>query len=104
MLAGGFTSNSEPPFFIPLSHVKYHAMHSLISFGFSLIFVLCSFAAPADQPQWGQTGHRTIGEIATDHLTNRTRKQIEKLLNGHSLAYVSTFGDEIKSDKRFDKY
>ncbi len=79
-------------------------MHSMISFGFSLIFVLCSFATPAEQPQWGQTGHRAIGEIATDHLTNRARKQVEKLLNGHSLAYVSTFGDEIKSDKRYDKY
>jgi len=79
-------------------------MQSLISFGLCLFFVLSSFAVPIREPKWGQTGHRTIGEIATDHLTNRARKKIEKLLDGHNLAYVSTFGDEIKSDKRYDKY
>jgi len=79
-------------------------MPVLFSFVLSLTFTLSSFASPVIQPQWGQTGHRTIGEIATDHLTHRARKKIEKLLDGQSLAYVSTFGDDIKSDKRYDKY
>jgi len=53
---------------------------------------------------WGPTGHRTIGEIASEHITRKTRKKIEKLLNGQSLAFISTYADEIKSDKNFRKY
>ncbi len=55
-------------------------------------------------PNWGQTGHRTVGEIASEHITRKTRKKIEKLLNGQSLAFISTYADEIKSDKNFRKY
>ena len=58
----------------------------------------------ANAPEWGQTGHRTIGMIAESHLSHRARKNIEKLLDGRSLAFVSTYGDDIKSDDRFDKY
>ena len=79
-------------------------MRTLISLGLCLLFTLSSFASATGEPQWGPTGHRTIGEIATGHLTKRARKKVEKLLDGHTLAYVSTFGDEIKSDKRYDKY
>ena len=79
-------------------------MRTLTSFGLCLLFAISSFAFTPKEPQWGPTGHRTIGEIASDHLSNRARKKIEMLLDGHSLAYVSTFGDEIKSDKRYDKY
>ena len=55
-------------------------------------------------PDWGQTGHRTVGEVADEHLTKKARKNIETLLGGQGLAYVSTYADEIKSDKKYDKY
>ena len=55
-------------------------------------------------PIWGSTGHRTIGEIAESHLSKKAKKQIDNLLKGQGLAFVSTFGDEIKSDKKYDKY
>lgn len=54
--------------------------------------------------EWGQTGHRVVGEIASQYLNKRAAKAVEKLLNGSSLAYVSTYPDEIKSDKHFDAY
>ena len=73
-----------------------------------LILTLLLIASPnstrANDPDWGQTGHRTVGKIAESHLTNRARKKIEKLLDGQSLAFVSTYGDDIKSDDRYDKY
>ena len=59
-------------------------------------------AVPA--PKWGQTGHRTIGLIAESHLSKKAKKKIEEILGGQSLAFVSTYGDEIKSDDRYDKY
>lgn len=53
---------------------------------------------------WGQTGHRVVGLIAEKHLSKRAKKAIDALLKGHSLAYASTFADEIKSDKAYDAY
>lgn len=53
---------------------------------------------------WGQTGHRTIGTIADGYLKGKTKKKITELLDGQSLAFVSTFADEIKSDKRYNEF
>lgn len=51
---------------------------------------------------WGQTGHRVIGEIAENHLSRKAKKNIEKLLGDESLAIVSTWMDEIRSDEAYD--
>jgi len=53
---------------------------------------------------WGATGHRVIGEVANLHISKRTAKALNELLNGESLAYVSNFGDDIKSDKKYNEY
>ncbi|SEB75450.1 S1/P1 Nuclease [Tenacibaculum sp. MAR_2009_124] len=53
---------------------------------------------------WGPTGHRATGEIAEKHLTRRAKRKIQKLLKGESLAFVSTFADEIKSDRKYSKF
>lgn len=57
-----------------------------------------------NEPYWGATGHRAVGEIAALHLSKKAKKEIEKILGGQGLAMVSTFGDEIKSDNAYDKY
>jgi hypothetical protein len=64
----------------------------------SLPIVFTSFAAP----DWGQTGHRVIGLVAEQHLTQQTQAAIHDLLEGESLAFVSTFGDEIRSIRDYD--
>lgn len=51
---------------------------------------------------WGATGHRVVGKIATDHLHKKVRKKLDQLLQGKSLAEVSTWMDNIKSDDRYD--
>ena len=53
---------------------------------------------------WGATGHRTVGKIAESYLKGSTKRKIKKLLHGESLAFVSTYADEIKSDKRYEKF
>lgn len=58
----------------------------------------------ATTPPWGPTGHRTTGKIAEKHLTKKAKRQINKLLKGESLAFVSTYGDEIKSDKKYNDF
>lgn len=67
----------------------------------ALLFSTISFASEED---WGKNGHRVTAQIASEHLSNKTRKRIEKILDGQSLALVSTFGDDIKSDDAFRKY
>lgn len=68
----------------------------------TLIFIVTNSQAKATY--WGATGHRVVGEIAQKHLSKKTKKAIAKLLNGYSLAFVSTFADEIKSDSKYRKY
>ncbi len=53
---------------------------------------------------WGRKGHRVTGYLAEKHLTRKAKKAINELLEGHSLAFVSTYADEIKSDRRYSKY
>lgn len=53
---------------------------------------------------WGQNGHRATGKIAENHLTKKAKRNIDKLLKGKSLAFVSTYADEIKSDRKYNNY
>ena len=81
-----------------------------------LLFVLISLLTFNDAPElhrehpteetvlWGQTGHRVIGLIAEGHLTRKASRKIQKLLEGKSLAFISTYADEIKSDRTYSKY
>jgi hypothetical protein len=69
-----------------------------------VVFVLGILMVKAESPDWGATGHRTIGQIADGYLKGKTKRKIEKLLDGQSLAMVSTFGDDIKSDKRYNDF
>ena len=70
-----------------------------------LLSVFFISATPVEKTAiWGPTGHRTTGKIAEKHLTNRAKRKINKLLKGESLAFVSTFADQIKSDRKYNKF
>jgi hypothetical protein len=51
---------------------------------------------------WGVTGHRTVGQIAENHLTKKAKNEIDRILDGKSLAYVSNWMDDIRSDSLYD--
>ena len=53
---------------------------------------------------WGQTGHRVVGQIAEAFLSKKAKREIYRLLDGHSLAFASTIADEIKSDRAYDSF
>ncbi|WP_422897651.1 S1/P1 nuclease [Polaribacter staleyi] len=71
-----------------------------------LMISLFFFSKPSTEETvfWGPTGHRTTGKIAEKHLTNKAKRKIDKLLKGQSLAFVATYGDEIKSDKKYNEF
>ena len=53
---------------------------------------------------WGPTGHRVVAEIAQRHLTPAARERVARQLGGYSLADVANWPDELRAEKRFDKY
>ena len=76
----------------------------ILLFCFSLFLLQPTQASTVPAPEWGPTGHRTVGKIADTYLKGSTKRAIQKLLKRHSLAFVSTYGDEIKSDDRYRKF
>ena len=76
--------------------MKFKLIISLIS--------LFNFFNNSEINEWGQTGHRVIAQIAQEYLNENTKDSINKILNGKSLVSVSNFADEIKSDRKYDKY
>jgi len=72
---------------------------------FSIIITLLIFLnINATTPKWGPTGHRTLTKVANNHLKRKVKRKINKLLNGESLMFISTYADEIKSDKKYRKF
>lgn len=69
-----------------------------------VVALLLSATSTKADAIWGATGHRVVGEIAQGHLKSSTKRKIKKLLNGQSLAYISTFADEKKSDERYKNF
>lgn len=77
-------------------------MKRIVLFLLVIVFSVNTFAN--DEFFWGQTGHRVVGEIAYKNLTKKAKKNLEKLLTSEGLAMISTYADEIKSDRKYDKY
>lgn len=66
-----------------------------------LLFRILVFAfvlQSAEAYSWGTTGHRTIAEIAENHLTNKSKRKLRKILGEQKLAYYANWPDFVKSD------
>ncbi|MCH7700843.1 MAG: S1/P1 nuclease [Planctomycetes bacterium] len=64
----------------------------------AIVFLL----APTLCLAWGEDGHRIVGEIASHYLSPCTEEAVKSLLGDQTLADVSTWADEIKSDRKWD--
>ena len=60
------------------------------------IFIL--LLIPFNLLGWGKTGHRVVGEIAENNLTEEVREKVRDLLDGQSLANASTWAYEMRSN------
>ncbi len=69
-----------------------------------LLSLLLVSSAHASTPVWSKTGHRVVGEVASKYLNAKARRVIADLLGGRSLAAVSNFADEIKSDRAYKEF
>jgi hypothetical protein len=68
----------------------------------TLLVILIALTISYESSGWGQTGHRVIGMIAEYHLSKKAKKNIRNILQGQSVAMVSNYMDEIKSDNKYD--
>lgn len=69
-----------------------------------ILFLISNSLVQATGIEWGKTGHRTTGAIAEQYLSRKAKKEIKKLLDGQSLAIVSTYADDIKSDDAYRSF
>lgn len=68
-----------------------------------LIFpILLIFLTSQNVFSWGMTGHRVVGEVASTHLTDKTAEALKEILGHETLAEVSNWMDDIKSDHAYD--
>jgi hypothetical protein len=67
-----------------------------------IIVVAFMLYLPVTASAWSMLGHRIVGQIAENHLSNKARKGVRSILGDESLAMASNWGDFIKSDPAYD--
>lgn len=65
-----------------------------------IVLVLAITVATELLDAWGLQGHRLVGLIAAARLTPNARAQVGRLLDGQTLADVSSWADTIRSDQQ----
>lgn len=70
----------------------------------SLFFLLTllTISLTSSSMRWGQIGHRTIGHIADGMVNKKAKKELKRVLGNETLAEVSTWMDEVRSDDSYD--
>lgn len=63
----------------------------------SLLLVVVFAFVYANAFAWGQKGHDIIAYIAEQHLTDKAKTNIEKILDGKSIVYYSSWMDNLRS-------
>ena len=60
---------------------------------------LCAITLICSIPSfgWGPKGHDIVASIAEQHLTKKTKKALDQLLDGHSIVYYSSWMDGIQN-------
>ncbi len=61
-------------------------------------FMLSALFISTSAFAWGPTGHRAVGEIAEKFMEPKALLAARTILQGHTLARVATWPDEIKSE------
>lgn len=69
---------------------------------FLLLLLAFTFLGTTSAEKWGKTGHRAVGDIAAEYLTDDAREAVNDLLGNESMAMASTWMDEIRADSDYD--
>ena len=66
------------------------------------VIILLSIFISYNVIAWGPIGHRAIGQIADNYLSKKAKKQVKSILGHESLAIVTVWMDDIRSDSTYD--
>ena len=66
-----------------------------------LLFAVAWLFAPVVAYGWGEDGHCIAADIAARELTPETAARVKELLDGQSLADVSTWADEVRRRREY---
>lgn len=69
----------------------------------AVLAVLAAAAFPTSALAWGSTGHRAVGRVAEHHLGPAAARAVADLLAPDTLAFASTWADEIRSETEWSK-
>jgi len=69
----------------------------------AILTLLTLILLPSATRAWGQNGHRVVGQIAESHLSAEAKRGVEALVGPDSLPRISTWADEIRSDRSWDE-
>ena len=91
-------------YFFNLAELKFKTDTMKFKITLFFLFAIMFLYANDNEFIWGQTGHRVVGEIAYKNLTKKAKRNLEKLLKGEGLALISTYADEIRSDRKYSEF
>jgi hypothetical protein len=69
----------------------------------SLVLLLLAVSLSSPLSAWGPNGHRIVGRIAMNHLSEEAARAIDGLIGPEGLDQVSTWPDDIRSDPSWRK-
>jgi hypothetical protein len=69
----------------------------------SLAVTALLLATPSVTFAWGPNGHRIVGRIAMNHLTDEAKIAVQCLIGPEGLDQASTWADEVRSDPAWKK-
>ena len=55
-----------------------------------------------NENRWGQIGHYVTGQIAENHITEKTTAEIERVIGKETIASATVWMDDIRSDDSYD--
>lgn len=65
--------------------------------------IALALVLPGTARAWGPNGHRVVGAIAENHLSEEALAAVRDLMGPESLARASTWADEIRSDPEWSR-
>ncbi len=73
-------------------------MNNYKSFALVVLTSFVLLASPFKGFAWGKNGHRIVGAVAENHMTEQTLIEVQALLDGDKISEVGTWADEMRSN------
>jgi len=77
-------------------------MNVLLIALFTLFSSTTGLHSAEHEQRWGQIGHYVTGQVAENHITEKTAAEIERVIGKETIASATVWMDDIRSDSTYD--